>query len=202
MPPTNVARRERLADAALEVLAREGSRGLTHRAVDAQAGEPTGTTSRYFRTRDALLRALVERARDLHFAELDRAPRGGIAPDALVDHLCDVVVGAVTGSRARNLAMVEMLIESTRHPELKALMTQLREAQIELMRAIHRAAGIELDRVLANRLVAVIGGLVVAAITTPEAVGMQLPDDIRGHVRALVTAIHAAPAAARPGGQA
>ena len=37
MPPFNAERRDRLADAAIEVLAHEGARGLTHRAVDAQA---------------------------------------------------------------------------------------------------------------------------------------------------------------------
>ena len=48
MPPFNALRRDHLADAAIELLAREGARGLTHRGVDAQAAEPPGTTSRYF----------------------------------------------------------------------------------------------------------------------------------------------------------
>ena len=40
----NPERRARLTDAGLRVLAEQGLRGLTHRAVDAQAGEPVGTT--------------------------------------------------------------------------------------------------------------------------------------------------------------
>jgi hypothetical protein len=36
-------------------LAREGARGLTFRAVDAEAGVATGTATNYFRTRDDLL---------------------------------------------------------------------------------------------------------------------------------------------------
>ncbi|MGQ5635868.1 MULTISPECIES: hypothetical protein [unclassified Streptomyces] len=39
----NPARRTALLDAAIEVLAREGSRGLTLRAVDKEAALPTGT---------------------------------------------------------------------------------------------------------------------------------------------------------------
>ena len=39
----NDDRRQRLADAGLAVLAREGARGLTHRALDREAGVPTPT---------------------------------------------------------------------------------------------------------------------------------------------------------------
>ncbi|GAB3963761.1 hypothetical protein GCM10029978_022670 [Actinoallomurus acanthiterrae] len=37
------------------MLAREGARGLTFRAVDAQAAVPTGTASNYFANRDDLM---------------------------------------------------------------------------------------------------------------------------------------------------
>ena len=39
----NDQRRATLVDAAIEVLAREGARGLTFRAVDAEAAVPAGT---------------------------------------------------------------------------------------------------------------------------------------------------------------
>lgn len=51
----NDERRAALLDAAIEVLAREGARGLTFRAVDAEAGVPAGTASNYFANRDDLL---------------------------------------------------------------------------------------------------------------------------------------------------
>lgn len=51
----NLARRAALVDAAIEVLAREGARGLTFRAVDAEARVPNGTASNYFANRDDLL---------------------------------------------------------------------------------------------------------------------------------------------------
>jgi DNA-binding transcriptional regulator YbjK len=54
-------RRERLLDAAIELVGVQGLTGLTHRAVDAAAGVPTGTTSNYWRTRKALLDALADR---------------------------------------------------------------------------------------------------------------------------------------------
>ncbi|WP_285245644.1 TetR family transcriptional regulator [Pseudarthrobacter sp. fls2-241-R2A-127] len=54
-------RRTELMDAALGVVAEKGMKGLTHRAVDAAAGLPEGTTSNYFRSRAALVQAAVGR---------------------------------------------------------------------------------------------------------------------------------------------
>jgi DNA-binding transcriptional regulator YbjK len=51
----NDQRRAALVDAAIEVLAKEGARGLTFRAVDIEAAVPTGTASNYFASRDDLL---------------------------------------------------------------------------------------------------------------------------------------------------
>ncbi|GAB3973037.1 TetR family transcriptional regulator [Plantactinospora veratri] len=68
------ARRDRFAvitDAAIELVAELGMRGLTHRAVDARAGLPLGSTSAYFRTRKALIEAVVRRLADLDRADLE-----------------------------------------------------------------------------------------------------------------------------------
>ncbi|EHK88872.1 TetR/AcrR family transcriptional regulator [Saccharomonospora azurea] len=54
-------RRTVIAEAALDVVAERGTRGLTHRAVDLRAGLSVGSTSFYFRTRKDLLRAAVSR---------------------------------------------------------------------------------------------------------------------------------------------
>ena len=62
------ARTRQVGDAAIAVLAGQGARGLTHRAVDQAAGLPPGTTSNYARTRAALLTLALTR-----IAELDAA---------------------------------------------------------------------------------------------------------------------------------
>lgn len=49
-----------LLEAGVEVVAAHGLRGLTHRAVDRQAGLPEGSCSAYLRTRLALLTGLAE----------------------------------------------------------------------------------------------------------------------------------------------
>lgn len=87
-------RRRLLADAAVRVVAREGLRGLTHRAVDAEAGLPTGSASNVFRTRDALLEGVGN-----HLVAVDVGAWGGysLQPPATVDDLALRLSGLVAG---------------------------------------------------------------------------------------------------------
>jgi len=55
--PTNPERRTQILDTAIDILCDDGVGGLTHRQVDSRADLPAGTTSNYFRTRQALLEA-------------------------------------------------------------------------------------------------------------------------------------------------
>ncbi len=54
-----------IADSAIEVVARDGVRALTHRAVDSEAGLSSGSTSYYCRTRAQLLTLTVDRLTSL-----------------------------------------------------------------------------------------------------------------------------------------
>jgi AcrR family transcriptional regulator len=59
-----------LADAAIRVIAQDGMRGLTHRAVDRGAGLPQGSTSYYASTRLALLELIARRLAERSLADL------------------------------------------------------------------------------------------------------------------------------------
>lgn len=115
-------RREVLLDAAITVLGQGGIRALTHRAVDTAAGLPAGSTSNQFRTRDALLSAVVER-----FAARERAVWEELAlrvyPTTLED-LAEVMVmaaKAATGpQRTLTLSRYAILVEAGIHPSLRA----------------------------------------------------------------------------------
>src|SRR5262249_46847716 len=58
--PARSARMELLLGSALTVVSEQGLRGLTHRAVDREAGLPEGSCSAYLRTREALVLGLTE----------------------------------------------------------------------------------------------------------------------------------------------
>ena len=111
------SRKSELADAAIATLAREGSRGLTHRAVDRAAGVPEGSTSFYFRTRLDLLRATVRRLAELDAAEIPAIPETSAKDFAAA--FTAVVAQLLTDGQDRQLARYQLLFEAARQPELR-----------------------------------------------------------------------------------
>jgi DNA-binding transcriptional regulator YbjK len=120
----NVEERRRvLCDAAIEILALEGARGLTHRKVERQAGLPDGTTSSYFRTRSALLQATAERVAELDAAEFEAVtrelPQSETATTTL-SLLAQMVMRSATGiGLDRSRARYELAFHSHRDAVLR-----------------------------------------------------------------------------------
>jgi DNA-binding transcriptional regulator YbjK len=113
---SNPQRRDLLADAGLRVLARNGARGLTHRAVDQEAGVPIGTASNYFRSRDALLGGLAERIFARMAPEPDDLTRLE-GRNRMADYLLDIV-RRTTREPDLMRALFELRLEGARRPEL------------------------------------------------------------------------------------
>ncbi|MEU9374200.1 TetR family transcriptional regulator C-terminal domain-containing protein [Streptomyces sp. NPDC048255] len=139
-------RRTALADAAIGVLADTGMRGLTHRAVDRAANLPTGTTSAYYRTRQALLTALVQRLVALDQAEL-QAIGNDIPPprdeEELAAGIAALVERRLTGDgRQRSLARYACAIESVHHTELREILVPRENAAREAVRRFLAARGL------------------------------------------------------------
>ena len=118
-------RREDLLDAAIGVLGESGIHALTHRAVNAAAGLPAGSASNHFRTRDALLDAVVER-----FAARERANWEDIAarlcpatPQELARALTVFAQDAAGPQRTLTLARYAILVEAANRPSLRAQLT-------------------------------------------------------------------------------
>ncbi|MEV5884812.1 TetR family transcriptional regulator C-terminal domain-containing protein [Streptomyces sp. NPDC052020] len=139
-------RRTLLADAAIDVLSETGMRGLTHRAVDRAANLPPGTTSAYYRTRQALLTALVRRlvARDQE--ELQAAGERTPVPRTtgeLVAWIAAFVGQRLTGEgRRRSLARYACAIESVHHPELREILVPRENAARQAVRDFLAAHGV------------------------------------------------------------
>jgi AcrR family transcriptional regulator len=113
----NPARRAALLDAALEVLAREGARGLTFRAVDTEAQVPVGTASNYFSSRDELLTQVGHRYYERlepDAAVLDAALAGPRDRDRVTELMHDIVERVTIPQRAgdRRFASVVELLEA------------------------------------------------------------------------------------------
>jgi DNA-binding transcriptional regulator YbjK len=155
-------RRTRIADAAIVTIARAGLRGVTHRAVDRAAGLPEGSTSYYFRTREALLSAALARMAELDLADVGERPQPGVD---LADLLTAVLRVWLTTGRERALARFELSLEAIRRPGLRATLTEHRAGFLALTESALAAAGASEPRRRGQALVAAIDGLLFHQIT-------------------------------------
>ncbi|MFF2534230.1 TetR/AcrR family transcriptional regulator [Streptomyces cyaneofuscatus] len=189
----NPDRRDRLRDAAIAVLAEEGGRGLTHRAVDRAAEVPDGTTKNYFPTRDAVLRAVAERCLEQYLAltaELAAGPgpadREGLT--ALFRTLLENVAGP---GRPRLLAYLELQAEAARRPWLSALLDPMASGDFAGFEAAQRSAGLPVTpqraATVTLALHAAIPHLLGGGPSTLAAAGL---DDLDRFVRGLLDAVY------------
>ncbi|QUH04975.1 TetR family transcriptional regulator [Saccharopolyspora erythraea] len=166
----NPARRTALIDAAIEVLARDGARGLTFRAVDEEAGVPKGTASNYFANRDDLL---TQAGRHVHhrmgpdpaeLAETMKAP-----PTRELDfELLRDTMRRLEDDRTGYLALLELRLEATRRPELRAALTETIRSNLAENIRFHLDSGLPGDRWTVVLLYFALTGLAVEKLTVPD----------------------------------
>lgn len=166
----NVSRRQALIDAAIEVLAGQGARGLTFRAVDAQAGVPPGTASNYFPNRDDLLTQAGGRIyqRLTPDAATMAGSRTGPRDQQRVEELVTAVTERIQAYRTGWLALLELRLEATRRPALRAVLTATVRADLEATIAYHLDTDLPGDTTTAVLLYLAVNWLVVESLTLPE----------------------------------
>jgi DNA-binding transcriptional regulator YbjK len=173
----NPERRTALIDAGVEVLAREGARGLTFRAVDAEARVPVGTASNYFTGRDDLLRQIDARLHErlAPDPEVMNALLAGPRDRSLVTAFMHDLMARATGDRTGYLALLEMRLEATRRPELRASYTESVRGDLDYGMRFHREAGLPGgDETVAVLYLAMLG-LILEHLTLPGVLGGVLP---------------------------
>jgi len=181
-----VSRRAEIADAAITTLAREGMRGLTHRAVDRRAGLPEGSTSYYFRTREALLRAVVERLVELDVAEAPALPAADL--DTLAAQAAGLVRHWLTAGRDRHLARYELALEATRRPELRDALVRAGARLRAMVAQLLATAGVPEPEARAYDMVAFLDGLLFDQIAGAGARGLT-PQQLHDTIRTLLAAV-------------
>ncbi|GAA2222219.1 TetR/AcrR family transcriptional regulator [Streptomyces amakusaensis] len=166
----NLARRAALVDAAIEVLARDGARGLTFRAVDTESAVPKGTASNYFANRDDLLNQAGARIYERMRPDPDTiaAMNEGPADRERTARLVREVVERVSTFRTGYLALLELRLEATRRPALRTLLTERVRADLEANVEGHLAAGLPGDADAVRMIYLAANWLVVERLTLPE----------------------------------
>ncbi|MYW04533.1 TetR/AcrR family transcriptional regulator [Streptomyces sp. SID3343] len=165
----NDERRAALVDAAIEVLAREGARGLTFRAVDTEAAVPGGTASNYFAGRDDLLTQAGARVYErLQPDEATIARQRAADPDresyAL---LMRELVDRISAFRTGYLALLELRLEATRRPGLRDVLTERVRADLAANVAYHEQSGLPGDATAVRLLYLAFNWLIVEQLTLP-----------------------------------
>ncbi|MCJ0904626.1 TetR/AcrR family transcriptional regulator [Rhodococcus sp. ARC_M6] len=144
-----VDRRTLIAECAVTIIADQGPRALTHRAVDHSLKLPAGSTSYYFRTREALLESIalhiVERSRSA-FTELLGTH---IAPSRLTAEYLDDLL---THRRNELIARYALLIEMQGKLELCKLLAGSLFSQEKAHEAFQSAGVAEPDSAAADFL--------------------------------------------------
>ena len=169
--PTDPARREKIANAAIAVVAERGVEGVTHRAVAAAAGVPLGSTTYHFATLDDLLVVALQTAAEHNIARLREWERG-LRPDTdLAAALADLVVRGLTEERAQTVVEYELYVAALHRPSLRRASMGWDDALVELFAS-------RTDDVTGRLLAATFCGLVMQALLAD-------PPPTRGEVDAV-----------------
>lgn len=154
-------RRAELAEAAVRVLAENGLRGLTHRAVDAAAKLAPGSVNYYAPNRQALLDMVADALAANDMAAATRrathptATRSG--PDLLVDYAIEMTTPA---ARYRVVARHHLLAEARTNPVLHERFESTRAAFVDLIETWLHTNGLPGGRTTAEMIVIVTDGLI------------------------------------------
>ncbi|MEU8894941.1 TetR family transcriptional regulator [Nocardia sp. NPDC048505] len=167
---TNPERRNALVDAAIEVLASDGARGLTFRAVDKAAAVPAGTASNYFANRDDLLTQAGARFYERLQPSAEAMAQVTIGPRTR-EHIVVLmreVVSRIEAFPTGYLALLELRLEATRRPELRKVLTERVRADLDFNVRTHLDSGLPGDEESVVLLYLTLNWLILDRLTLPE----------------------------------
>ena len=161
-------RETRLLDAAIDVLGTHGMRQLTHRAVDAAAGLPVGSTSNRFRTREALLVGVLRRILERETAMWTRLAIDIRMPtvEAVAGAIGRLLEELTQEGRVLSQARRTIFVEATNHPALRSEITHLQdEIGVWMVPLLIELGSSDPSRDV-HHLLALMDGLVVNQLTS------------------------------------
>lgn len=184
----NAERRRALLDAAVDVLAGQGGRGLTFGAVDRAAGVPMGTASNYFASRDLLVDELAAHVFErLTPDPAESARRMAAEPTRATERdLMMWLVERAQADRAAHLALFELRLEATRDPRLAPAVTRHFAGNLSIATSDHVDGGFPGDRSTVLVLYLAMTGLLLEHLTMPQLLG---DDAVEAVVDQIVTAV-------------
>ncbi len=158
-----VQRRQDIIEATLRVMARDGLRAVSHRAVASEASVPLASTTYYFRDlEDLIIESFLHwsegQRRDIEafqvrvLALLSQTRVAGTA-EALADAASAYVLDQVRRLRSDRVLEYAFLHEAIRVPRLRAALERQQQGYLDFLREFHAALGSpqpELDAQITN----------------------------------------------------
>ena len=163
--------RHRALEAALALVGEQGIRALTHARVDERAGLPKGSTSNWFRTRDALIAGVASWLAESERADFAAHEMPPIhTPDQLIDALTQMITVETGRFASRTRARYALFLESAGDPELLGPLLVQRRLYVEWTVALLAAAGARAPEQAARALMAAGDGIAFHRLTVdPDA---------------------------------
>jgi TetR/AcrR family transcriptional regulator, regulator of biofilm formation and stress response len=166
-----IERRQRLLEATLRVLAREGPRAVTHRNVAEEAGVPLAATTYYFSSKDELLKEAFRfhAANELRRVENAIGEFGNsLSADDLAMYLAKFLADGLHESRQSLLAEYALLLEAAHDAQLEEFARQFYDAFADWLTAILEKLGSKSPAVDVRIILATLAGLEVDNLATPS----------------------------------
>ncbi len=168
-------RRAQVLQATLRVLAREGTRGVTHRAVAKEAGTSLRSTTYYFSSREELL---VEALRHYATTAIKRFDELAMPVEQLLQGrdnplevaaqmLAFTVLSDLGEDRDGLIAEYELVLEISRNPALEEDYRRWQESLERILRGYAGALGSPTPELDARLVLATLRGLEIEALARP-----------------------------------
>lgn len=156
---------EALLEAAITVVAENGLRGLTYRAVAARAGVNNSLVAHHFGNREGLIEAALDWATE-RTLELFSESASESSDEVFAE---DIVTRLAGADPALQLFQYELLLESRRVPQLRAAVHRQYDAYISAWEgALSERGFVRPDRGLARAVAAAIDGLLLQRLTIAD----------------------------------
>lgn len=182
------SRRDLICEAALDLAAEGGNHALTHQAIDARLGLARGSTSYYYRTREALVSAAITRLTHRSREYFDDAVQ--VAPPLTIESagslIADQLETLLLDRRRDVLARYALIFDAAGDGELRSGLASCLFSQAEAT-ALMEALGAEAPVAAARDLISLLEGLIFDGVIRSSAVdAYSIPAGWRESMRTAI----------------
>ncbi len=166
-------KRREVLEAAIRLLARQGPRAVTHRAVASEAGTSLRATTYYFASREELLTEALRHYAQTAIERFDaiRAAlpqRTSLPPELAAELLAQTVLSDVVADRQGLVAEYELVLEVGRNASLEAAYAAWQAQLEEILARYAEAMGSSEPKLHARIVLATLRGLEIEALARPS----------------------------------